>query len=106
MSTYALSRDLDIPPISGSCAALQVKSFAKWIRKYNCVKYEDIKEYYWNSISKFQGIKGQNYDNAKFVNNKSIILLSLEYPQFNLGFFMDHPFNVVVTNSILLLQLE
>jgi len=118
MSTYALSRDLDIPPISGICAALQVKSFAKWsksnciikdlikyipkmpyypwtkesrtlykkVRKYNCVKYEDIKEYYWNSISKFQGIKGQNYDNAKFVNNKSIILLSLEYPQFNLGF--------------------
>jgi len=30
MSTYALSRDLSIPPITGICAALQIKSFAKW----------------------------------------------------------------------------
>ena len=41
---------------------------------------------YWKSVSKFQGIKGQNYDSNKFSNNKVIITLSLEYLQFNLGF--------------------
>jgi len=29
MSTYALSRDLSIPPIVGICTALQIKSFCK-----------------------------------------------------------------------------
>jgi len=29
MSTYALSRDLSIPPLTGICAALQNKSFIK-----------------------------------------------------------------------------
>jgi len=33
MSTYALSRDLSIPPIAGVYAALQIKSFAKWINQ-------------------------------------------------------------------------
>ncbi|KAG4108017.1 pyridoxal phosphate-dependent transferase [Neocallimastix lanati (nom. inval.)] len=118
MSTYALSRDLSIPPIAGVCAALQIKSFAKWsksnciikdliksipkmpyyswtkesrtlykkIKKYKCEKYDDILERYWKSVAKFQGIKGQNYDCNKFSNNKAIIMLSLKYPQFNLGF--------------------
>lgn len=30
MSTYALSRDFQIPPIAGVCAARQVKCFIKW----------------------------------------------------------------------------
>ncbi|KAG4083250.1 hypothetical protein H8356DRAFT_1382087 [Neocallimastix lanati (nom. inval.)] len=92
ISTYALSRDLSIPPIAGVCAALQIKAFAKWkhcikkIKKYKYEKYDDILERYWKSIAKFQGIKGQNYDCNKFSNNKAIIMLSLKYPQINLGF--------------------
>jgi len=118
MSTYALSRDLSIPPIAGICATLQIKSFTKWsksnciikdliksipkmpyyfwtkesitlykkIKKYKCEKYDDILERYWKSVSKFQGIKGQNYDCNKFSNNKAIIMHILKYPQFNLGF--------------------
>jgi hypothetical protein len=50
------------------------------------VKYDNIIEHYWKSVSKFQSIKGQNYDSNKFSNNKAIIMLSLKYPQFNLGF--------------------
>ncbi|OUM69375.1 hypothetical protein PIROE2DRAFT_2672 [Piromyces sp. E2] len=86
MSTYAISRDLEIPPIAGTCAALQAKCFVKW-RKSNCIikdfiKYilslfhhswtkesnilrnklrKDIKSHYWKNILKFQGIKGQSY---------------------------------------------
>ncbi|KAG4098849.1 hypothetical protein H8356DRAFT_1424405 [Neocallimastix lanati (nom. inval.)] len=30
MSTYALSRDLSIPPIAGVCTTLQIKPLAKW----------------------------------------------------------------------------
>ena len=57
-------------------------------KKYKCVKYDDILERYWNSVSKFQGIdyNCQNYDSNKFSNNKAIIMLSLKYLQFNLGF--------------------
>jgi len=42
VSTYALSRDLSIPPIVGICAALQIKSFAKW-SKSNCIIKDLIK---------------------------------------------------------------
>ena len=56
------------------------------IKKYKCEKYDDILERYWKFVSKFQGIRGQNYDSNKFSNNKAIIMLSLKYPQFNLGF--------------------
>ena len=56
------------------------------IKKYKCVKYDNILERYWKSVSKFQGIKDQNYDSNKFLNNKTIIMLSLKYPQFDLGF--------------------
>ncbi|KAG4102715.1 hypothetical protein H8356DRAFT_1420983 [Neocallimastix lanati (nom. inval.)] len=62
------------------------RTLYKKIKKYKCVKYDDILERYWKSVSKFQGIKGQNYDSNKFSNNKAIIMLSLKYPQFNLGF--------------------
>ena len=55
-------------------------------KKYKCVKYDYIIERYWKSVSKFQGIKGQNYNSNQFSNNKVIIILSLKYPQFNLGF--------------------
>ena len=58
----------------------------KKIKKYKRVKYDDILERYCKSVSKFQGIKGQNYDSNKFTNNKAIIMLSLKYPQFNVGF--------------------
>ena len=45
--------------------------YKKKVKKYKCVKYDDIIERYWISVSKFQGIKGQNYDSNKFSNNKS-----------------------------------
>jgi len=62
------------------------RTLYKKIKKYKCEKYDDILERYWKSVAKFQGIKGQNYDCNKFSNNKAIIMLSLKYPQFNLGF--------------------
>lgn len=88
MSIYALSRDLEIPPIAGTCVALLVKCFVKW-RKSNCIikdliksipklsyhswtkesrilrnklvdnncmNANDIKEFFWNNILKFQVI--------------------------------------------------
>jgi len=58
----------------------------KKIKKYKCVKYNYILERYRKSVSKFQGIKGQNYDSNKFSINKAIIMFILKYPQFNLGF--------------------
>jgi len=78
----------------------------KKTKKYICVKYDDILEHFWKSVSKFQGIKGQNYDSNKFSNNKAIIMLSLKYPQFNLGFFVDYMFSLWYINTILLLLLE
>ena len=51
------------------------KKFKK-SKNIKCVKYVDILERYWKSVSKFQGIKGQNYDSNKFSNNKAIIMLS------------------------------
>ena len=42
ISTYALSRDLSIPPIAGVCAALQIKAFAKWSTS-NCIIKDLIK---------------------------------------------------------------
>ncbi len=118
MSTYAISRDLEIPPIAGTCAALQVQCFKRWakskciirdliqyipklshyswtketrtlykkLKKKNCNSTLDIKKLYWNNILKFQGIKGQNYEINKFIHNRQIIIFSIQYPQFNLGF--------------------
>ena len=44
MSTYAISRDLSIPPIAGVCAALQIKSFLKnEVSKSNCIIKDLIK---------------------------------------------------------------
>ena len=57
------------------------RTLYKKIKKYKCEKYDDILERYWKSVSKFQGIKGQNYDSNKFSNNKAIIMLSLKYPK-------------------------
>jgi len=42
MSIYALSRDLSIPAIAGICAALHIKSFAKW-NKSICIIKDIIK---------------------------------------------------------------
>ena len=36
LSTYALTRDFRIPPLSGICAAQQIKCFIKW-RSSNCI---------------------------------------------------------------------
>jgi len=64
MSTYALSWDLSIPPIAGICAALQIKSFAKW-SKSNCIINNLIK-----SIPKISYIiPGKN--NPEFCTKKS-----------------------------------
>jgi len=38
MSTYALFRDLSIPPTVGICAALQIKLFAKWSKSICIIK--------------------------------------------------------------------
>ena len=35
------------------------RTLYKKIKKYKCVKYDDIIERYWKSVSRFQGIKGQ-----------------------------------------------
>jgi hypothetical protein len=57
MSTYALSRDLGIPPIAGVYTTLQVESLAKW-SKSNCIikdliKYILIMSYYsWTKESR------------------------------------------------------
>ena len=82
------------------------RTLYKKIKKYKCVKYDDILERYWQSVSKFQGIKGQNYySNNKFSNNKAIIMLSLKYPQFNLDFRGLYVYAMVI-NTILLLLFE
>ena len=36
LSLYALTRDLNIPPLSGVCAAQQIKCFSKW-KSSNCI---------------------------------------------------------------------
>jgi len=62
------------------------RTLYKKIKKYKYIIYDDALERYWKSVSKFQGIKGQNYYSNNFSNNKAIIMLSLKYPQFNFGF--------------------
>jgi len=64
-----------------------------------------ILERYWKSVSKFQGIKDQNYNNNQFSNNTVIIMHSLKYFQFNLGFSWIILYAVVI-NTILLLLIE
>jgi len=76
MSTYALSRDLSIPPIAGVCAALQIKSFAKW-SKSNCIIKDLIK-----SIPKMHhyiiipGLKNQEHciKKSKNINVKNMTI--------------------------------
>ena len=43
LSIYALSRDLNIPPLAGICAAQQVKCFVKW-RSSNCIIKDLVKD--------------------------------------------------------------
>ncbi|OUM66093.1 hypothetical protein PIROE2DRAFT_6805 [Piromyces sp. E2] len=57
MSTYVISRDLEIPPIAGTCAPLQVKCFVKW-RKSNCIIKDLIK--YIPSLSHHSWTKESN----------------------------------------------
>ena len=70
MSTYALSRDLSIPPIAGVCAALQIKSFAKW-NKSNCITKDLINSipkmphYSWTKESRTLYEKNQKNINVK-----------------------------------------
>jgi len=75
-----------IPKMPNYSWTKESRTLYKKIKKYKCEKYDDILERYWKSVSRFQGIKGQNYDSNKFSNNKAIIMLSLKFPQFNLGF--------------------
>ena len=37
------------------------------IKKKNITKFKDVIESYWSDVGKFQGIKGMNYDNFKFI---------------------------------------
>jgi len=57
MSIYAISKDLEIPPIAGTCAALQVKCFCKW-ENSNCLIKKLVKFIppmsYYQRISKFK----------------------------------------------------
>jgi len=39
----------------------------KKIKKKNITKFKDVIESYWSDVGKFQGIKGMNYDNFKFI---------------------------------------
>jgi len=58
----------------------------KKIKKKNIAKFKDVIESYWSDVDKFQGIKGMNYDNFKFINIRNVFKLSLEYPHLSLGF--------------------
>jgi len=58
----------------------------KKIKKKNITKFKDVIESYWSDVCKFQGIKGMNYDNFKFINTRNLFKLSLEYPYLSLGF--------------------
>jgi len=51
MSTYTLPRVISIPPIAGICAALQIKSFAKW-SKSNCI-LKDLNKIYSKNVVLF-----------------------------------------------------
>jgi len=65
-----------------------------YIYIYKCVKYDDILERYWKSVSKFQGIKGQYYDSNKFSNNKAIIIFSFKISPIQLKVFVDYTFTL------------
>ncbi|OUM61096.1 hypothetical protein PIROE2DRAFT_13011 [Piromyces sp. E2] len=77
------------------------------LRKANCKDVKDIKSHYWKNILKFQGIKGQSYENNKFLYNKQIIMFQYQLPMIALecvpavarvnnllitGFFLVLPF--------------
>ena len=71
MNTYALSRDLSIPPIAGICGALQIKSFAKW-NISNCIIKDLIKSipkmpyYSWTKESVTLNKKIKKYKREKY----------------------------------------
>ena len=58
----------------------------KKIKKKNIAKFKDAIESYWSDVGKFQGFKGMNYDNFKYINTRNLFKLSLEYPHLSLGF--------------------
>jgi len=58
----------------------------KKIKKKNINKFKDVIESYWSDVGKFQGIKGTNYDNFKFINTRNLFKLNHEYPHLDLGF--------------------
>ena len=47
-------------------------------------KFKDVIETYWSNFGKFQGIKGTNNDNFKFINIRN--LFSLECPHLSFDF--------------------
>jgi len=80
----------------------------KKIKKKNITKFKDVIESYWSDVGKFQGIKGMNYDNFKFINTRNLFKLSLEYPHLSLGFncILKLRAGYKIQNIIQLLQLE
>jgi len=67
-----------------SCSKKSLVLYKK-IKKKNITKFRDVLESYWSDVSKFQGIKGMNYDNFKFINTRNLFKLSLECPHLSLG---------------------
>ncbi len=115
ISLYALSRDLQLPPLAAICAAQQLKCFFKW-KSSNCIirdlirfippmshyswtkeskslkkklkslkNSKEIKEYYWLNSPTNTGIKATRYTNYKFSDVKRLFRLSYDKPHLNLG---------------------
>ena len=66
--------------------AKESRTLYKKIKKRKIKNYKDIIEAYWSDIAKKQGIKGENYDNSKFIQSRVLFNLSNKYTKFSLGF--------------------
>jgi len=52
----------------------------KKIKKKSITKFKDVIESYWTDVAKFQGNKGTNYDNFKFINTRNLFKLEGPIP--------------------------
>ena len=115
-STYCISKDLNIPPLSAKCALAQDRCFNKW-KNSNCIiaffvknpskrrrftwaksclilhtklsKHEDkiaIIKFYWKDM-KNKSIKAEVYDDNDFENTNNFLKLCYEYPDYYYGFY-------------------
>ncbi|OUM66048.1 hypothetical protein PIROE2DRAFT_6845 [Piromyces sp. E2] len=66
-----------IPSLSHHSWTKESNILRNKLRKTNCKDVIDIKSHHWKNILKFQGIKGQSYENNKFLFNKQIIMFSI-----------------------------